>query len=166
MYKCIFFFVMFLSCMQIRTYIHEQETATCIHMVLSHRRVLIQGGSLECSRGGPNGPPLGLHGPGPDGPPWALMGRALMGLLCPYGPGPYGPPGASWAGPLCPPGPSCMQIDIYNIYIYICICLRMQVYICMSLYVDTYIYVYMYLYVNIHIYIICIYIKVYVCKYT
>ena len=140
---------MFLSCMQIRTYIHEQETATCIHMVLSHRRVLIQGGSLECSRGGPNGPPLGLHGPGPDGPPWALMGRALMGLLCPYGPGPYGPPGASWAGPLCPPGPSCMQIDIYNIYIY--------------MYMSTYAGVHTNVFVCRYIYI-CIYVSV--CEHT
>ena len=51
------------------------------------------GSCPECSRGGPNGPPLGPHGPVPCGPPWALMGRALMRPL----PGTPGPPQGSYA---------------------------------------------------------------------
>ena len=43
----------------------------------------------ECSREGPNGPPLGLCGPGPNRPPWPLMGQALVG-----------PPGPLRARPL------------------------------------------------------------------
>ena len=56
--------------------------------------ILPRGGPPECSRGGPNRPPLGTHGPGPFGRPWALIGRALVG-----------PPGLLWA-PLGPCGPA------------------------------------------------------------
>ena len=69
--------------------------------------ILPRGGVPECSRGGPNGPPLGPHvgpyGPGPYGrpehlwagslwaPPWLLLGPlAFVGSPGPLGPGPCG----------------------------------------------------------------------------
>ena len=61
-----------------------------MHMYIWHVLIgyLAQRKSPGVFQGGPDGPPLGPHGPGPNGPPWALMGRALMG-----------PSGRLWAGP-------------------------------------------------------------------
>ena len=57
---------------------------------------LAQRGSPRVFSGGPNGPPLGPHGPGLNGPPSALMGSALVGF-----------PGPLWVRPLWAPLGTC-----------------------------------------------------------